>query len=538
MTSTDERGGAIDIGGLLTIDVGSELRKLSQAQLQGPWQIPTEFVRRSLRCGATEVDVELGRHRARIVDDTPGVAVEILEWVGVLVDGRRSNAERHQALTVLEASGELALLAVAGLPAQRLRVSSRGHGFVATLDYDGHVVRTGRAPDGGSPRFEVEVEGPGLDRRAAGDWLRDAVRFADATVRLDGQAVSPGFAQAFAQFALRAPLRGRLSLPAQGETAHAWLLEYGVVSGHVAIPDAPCFEAAVEYGGAANDGNASRLREALQADAATVIDQAVALMLRVATQVETLGEGGRARLARLLLHAARKQLRLPEVGHARVFRGVDGNGERLVSLAELQAAVTTDTQGGRTLLALYPTQRAEAYALTDTLVLVADEVERSLLAELMMVRMRAPDAREVPGGLRVALRQLREGMRTAMSRALDRVLHPTTGAIIADDRLAPRERELIDQLRLHLAQDPHRSVESVAYCAGAGPIRPSRHRPPVLLLPRDNPTVIACVAATAHDRQWVYPAYLTLLDRYGQPPAALRAAWLASAGAEHGGRHG
>lgn len=530
MTSTDERGGSIDIGGLLTIDVGSELRKLSQAQLQGPWQIPAEFVRRSLRSGATEIEVELGRHRARIVDDTSGVAFEILEWVGVLVDGRRSNAERHQALTVLEASGELALLAVAGLPAQRLHVTSRGHGVVATLDFDGTTVRTARAHDGGPPRFEVLVEGNGLDRRAAADWLRDAVRFADANIRLDGHAVSPGFAQAFAQVALRQPLRGRLSLPAQGETAHAWLLEYGVVSGHVAIPDAPCFEAAVEYGGAANDGNASRLRDALQADAAVVVDQAVALMLRVATQVDTLGEGGRARLARLLLHAARKQLRLAEVVHARVFRGVDGSGERLVSLAELQAAVSTDAQGGRTLLALYPTQRAEAHALTETLVLVADEVERSLLTELMMVRMRAPDPRAVAGGFAVALRQLREAVRTGFARALDRVLHPTTGAIVDDDRLAPRERDLVEALRTHLAQDPHRTVESIAICAGAGPIRPSRHRPPVLLLPRDNPTVIACVAATAHDRLWVYPAYLTLLDRFAQPPSALRAAWLATAG--------
>lgn len=538
MTDTDERGGSIDIGGLLTIDVGSELRKLSQAQLQGPWQIPAEFVRRSLRRGATEIDVELARHRARIVDDTPGVGVEILTWVGVLIDSRRSNAERHQALTVLEASGELALLAVAGLPARSLHVRSRSEGVTTSLDFDGTNVRVNRAHDGGPPRFEVVVEGQGLDRRAAADWLRDAVRFADANIRLDGQAVSPGFAQAFAQVALRPPLRGRLSLPAQGETAHAWLLEYGVVSGHVAIPDAPCFEAAVEYGGSANDGNAGRLRDALQAEASIVVDQAVGLMLRVAMQVDSLGEAGRARLARLLLHAARKQLRLAEVGHARVFRALDASGERLVSLADLHAAVATDGHGARTLLALYPTQRADAYALADGLVLVADEVERSLLTELMAVRMRAPDPRAVAGGLAVAVRQLREGVRGGMVRAFDRIMHPTTGAIVDDEQLAPRERELVEQLRIHLAQDPNRTVESVAICAGAGPIRPNRHRPPVLLLPRNNPTVIACVAATAHDRQWVYPAYLTLLDRYAQPPSALRAAWLASAGSEFDRRHG
>ena len=55
-------GGSIDIGGLLTIDVASELRKLSQAQLQGPWQIPAEIVRRALRFGAAVSDMmQLGR---------------------------------------------------------------------------------------------------------------------------------------------------------------------------------------------------------------------------------------------------------------------------------------------------------------------------------------------------------------------------------------------------------------------------------------------------------------------------------------------
>ena len=48
---------SIDVSGLLTIDVASELRKLSQAQLQGPWQLPAELVRRALRDGAGHIDV-------------------------------------------------------------------------------------------------------------------------------------------------------------------------------------------------------------------------------------------------------------------------------------------------------------------------------------------------------------------------------------------------------------------------------------------------------------------------------------------------
>jgi hypothetical protein len=526
----EPRGGSIDIGGLLTIDVASELRKLSQAQLQGPWQIPAEFVRRALRFGATDVEVELGRGRARIVDDSAGVSIELLMWTGVLLDARRPNAERHQALTALESQGELALLAAAGLPPRRLKIRSRSGGAVHALEFDGGAVRITTVAEPGPQRLDIAIEGPGIDRKPATDWLADAARFATASVRIDGQPVAPGFGQAFAQASLRAPLRGRLSVPSQGETAHAWLLQHGMVSGHVAIPDSPCFEAAVELGDDSNDASAARLRDVMQGHVAGLVDQGVALMLRIAAQAAGLPEPARARIARLLLQASRKQLRADEVMVAPVFRGVDAQGERLVDLTRLQAAVTTDTAGGRTMLALYPTQRAEQFAIGDVLVLVADEVERSLLTDLLQVRMRAPEPRDTKGGWGVTLHRWRESMGRAVSWTIDRVRHPSAPAVIDDDLLDDRERYALETLRSHLAEDPQRTIESISMCAGAGPIRRSRGRPPVLLLPRRNPTVAACVAALAHDRGWAYPAYLALLDRFGAPPEGLRRTWLSRAG--------
>ncbi len=525
-----EHDNRIDIGGLLTIDVVSELRKLSQAQLQGPWQIPAEFVRRALRRGAGEIDVELGRQRARIVDDSRGVAIELLMWTGVLLDARRANADRHQALTALEAQGELALLAAAGLPPRSLHVRSRTAGVLNSLDFDGKTVRLATVTQAGPDHVEVIIEGVGIDRRAAHQWLSDAARFASANIRIDGAPVAAGFAHAFAQTPLRPPLRGRISVAAEGDTAHAWLLEHGIVSGHVAIPDAPCFEAAVEFGDDSRDGSAARLREALQAEIVPLVDQGVALILRVAAQASGLPEPARARIARLLLLAARKHLRVAEVMRAEVFRGVDVHGERLVDVAHLEAAATADASGGRTLLALYPSQRPEAFALGEGLVLIADEVERSLLTELLHLRLRAPESRDTHGGWGVTMHRWRESVGLGVGRIFDRIRHPIAPALVDDDMLGDQERLLVDVMRGHLAQDPQRTVESISMCAGAGPIRRSRGRPPVLLLPRRNPTVAACVAALAHDRGWAYPAYLALLDRFGQPPDALRRDWLGRGG--------
>jgi len=526
MTHEQDAGERIDVGRLLTIDVAAELRKLSQAQLQGPWQIPAEFVRRALKHGAQEVDVTLGRQHARIVDDARGIAPELLQWTAVLVDDQRGNAERHTALTVLESHGELALLAVAGLPPRELTIRAREAGVMHVLEQGNGRPRVTATSSPGPDGSEVILHAAGLERRACHDWLADAAKFANAGVRIDGKLVQHGFAHSFAHVELQQPLVGRIAIPSEGETAHAWLLEHGIVTGHVAIPDAPCFEAALELGSDATDGSAARLREALQPHVLTLVDQAVALLVRMAQQAPTLPELARARIARLLLQSARKQQRLAEVTRAEVFRVVDTRGERLDDLASLQRASTRDPSAQRILQAIYPGQRPERFAIGETPVLVADEVERSLLAELLQVRFRAPDARDAQGSWVAAWRRSLDATGRGLGRLSDLVRHPFRGRPLDDDMLEPRELALLETLRRHLARDPHRTVEAITMCAGAGPIRRTRGPAPQLLLPRRNPTVSACATAIAHDGQWAYPAYLVLLEGFALPPEELRRTWL------------
>lgn len=516
----------IDIGRLLTIDVESELRKLSQAQLQGPWQIPAEFVRRAMRSGASEIDVELGRHRARIVDDGGGIDPTLLQWTAVLLDHRRPNPERHTALTVLESSGELALLAVAGLSPKSVVIEAVHAGQHHVLEYVAD--RPPQLRKGGSARqgCSVAIEAHGLERRACADWLVDAAKFAPAAIRVDEKLIPHGFSHAFAIAELAAPLRGRLAIPFEGETAHAWLLEHGIVTGHVAIPDAPCFEAAIELGTSDGDLSAARVREAVQPHVSTLVDQAVTVLVRVASQASGMPEPARARLARLVLHAARKQLRTHEVVNATVFRIADGEGERFIDIAGLQAASQRDPSGARILLALYPGQRPDRYALGAAPVLIADEAERSLLSELLQARFRPPDARDARESLRGAWHRGIDGLGRALGRASDLLRHPVRGRPIDDELLQVEEHALLEELRVHLARDPHRSVEGITMCAGAGPIRRTRGGTPTLLLPRRNAAVVACVRAIARDRRWAYPVYLALLDGYGLPPDELRRSWL------------
>lgn len=524
---TSEISSLIDVGGLLTIDVASELRKLSLAQLQGPWQLPSELVRRALRDGATQVEVDLGRHRAEVRDNGRGVPETHLEWTAVLLDGRRTNEERHAALTALEATGELVLMMMAGLAPRTLQVRSARGGRVVCLAYQQQStpwITIDATPE--SDSTVVVVQHPELDRARAAEWLAGAARFAPARVIVDGRPLEAGFQGTFGVQALREPLRGRVAIPLEGDTAHAWLLEHGLVTGHVAIPESPCFEAAVELGDpAATELSAARLREAIQPHVDALVRQAMGSLVHLARDVTGYPEHARGRLARLVLQAMRRRLQVPSMARAPVFRALDGASERWVDLLTLREQVQ---QGGadRVLTALYPDQRPDRYALGTGLVLVADETERALLAELLSLRFRSPELRDGAHGLLAAWRRLVYGALRGGARAVDLLRHPLRRPPLSEGQLGPDERLFLHALRSH-ALGGQRVVSEVHMCSGRGAPRRSADAPPQLLLPRDNPTVKACVQAVARDPAWVYPAWLAVLDGRALPPRSARQRWVA-----------
>src|SRR5690606_12682367 len=100
---------------------------------------------------------------------------------------------------------------------------------------------------------EIVLECGAIDRGRAVDWLTKAGRFADVPVVIDGKPIRGGFDRVVTQAPLRAPLVGRVAIPLDGDGAHVWLLEHGLISGHLTIPDAPPFEAAVELGRASTE---------------------------------------------------------------------------------------------------------------------------------------------------------------------------------------------------------------------------------------------------------------------------------------------
>lgn len=516
------RGESIDVASLLTIDVASELRKLTQAQLQGSWQLPAELVRRAIRHGARAIEVELGRSQLRVRSIGDAIPSTLLRELAALLDERREPARRHRALIELERAGALALLGLVGLEPAGVRIvsaaSQPGEPGWGLEWRRGGVVELQRfdPPPGHSEVLVRGLRGP-FDRARARSWLADAARFASLgaaiEIQVDGRPIAQGFDDAIAQVRIAEPLPGVLALTRTGEVARVILLQDGIVTGHMSLTDTPCFEVALETRGVAEAGaSAARLRELVEPMLDRIVEVAVDRMIEMGSEGAALAPADRGRLGQQLLQAARKRReQAKRIARLPLFRGLERDGrERWYDLLALRQTVHEEG-GERLLTAIFPDQDLADFA-PEGRVYVLDESERALLGELLELGFRQPRRRV--GRHRRLGELLREGVGV---RLHDLVLGLRPGGRpILDAELDADERHLLVSLRALLDHC------EVAMCTGDGPVRRKGSGPDKLLLPRGSAKVRGAVRALAHDPGWVYPALLALLEGREFPERARR----------------
>jgi len=516
--------GHIDVAHLLTIDVESELRKLTQAQLQGPWQLPAELVRRALRRGASAIEVELGRAQLRVRSRGGAVPAEVLRQLAALLDGSRSPERRHRALSELERAGALSLLGLIGLEPASLRIVSPGAnaaGETLGLSWrrDG-TVEFQRFGEPGPDHVEIFVRGAKYDRQRAREWLHDVTRYASADINVDGKALSAatlpnrGFDNPMSIVQLTTPLPATVAIPREGELARLYLLQDGLVTTHLSVTNSPAFEAAIEMTELCEaTASAARLREAIQDRIKPLVHAAIEHLITLGQRGPELAPADRRRLTQLLLYTARRYR-----GHAKViarlplFRALERDGrERWCELLALRQAAREDS-GERLLCTLFPDQDPAQFA-PEGRIYILDESERALLGELLEIGFRPPRRRMEAG--RGLLATLRANVQLGRGRDLLNNLRPG-GRVIADAELEPGERSLLASIRAQL------DGCEVAMCTGGGPIRRLGAGPDKLLLPRESDEVRAAVVMVSRDPAWIYPALLALLDGRDFPGRARR----------------
>jgi hypothetical protein len=538
LPSAADVGVSVDVAALLTIDVDAELRKLATAQLQGPWQIPAELVRRSLAAGASAVEVALKRHYVELRDDGAAPPEGVFEALAGLLDARAPARARHEALIALEEAGELGLLAIVGLELEHLELESGapGRGRLALSVGAGAPPRLERRPAGASGGTILRLRARGIDGARARAWLADAARFASATVTVDAQPLARGLTAYMASQALVVPLpdgrslRGHVALPRAPGPARLWLLQHGVVVTHQGLAQAPSFEAALELGALLGPrATPADLRAAISPLLPVLTAAAVELMLALSSRAQGLSLAAQSWLLALLLEAARLGYQRAAIGEAAVIPALLGEDEgggapSLISIAALRGRSERDHAGQAVALALDPDQPRRDLLRGGAPLALLDAAARSTITELYGLRFRPPGrrparARALARGLAWATRgaaQLLELGPLSLLRGLERPLPA--------EALSREQRALAEHLRAILATGGGSGAPiDVVFCAGSGwPRRRGRR----LCLPQDAPEVRAAVRLLAEEGPgWLYPAALALLHGRGEPAAGARATW-------------
>jgi len=497
----------LDVEQLLTIDVDAEIRKLSEAELGGPWQIPAELVRRSLRAGATKVDVDLMKGALRISDDGAALADASLDALKCLLHESRGPAARHRALLELEEAGEVGLVSLVGLTWRGLRIVCDG---VERL-------RAGQAQLHEAPRQGVliELEGVFLDRAKAKKWLETAVRFSPASIVLDGAEVPRGSGDAILEAALEKPVEGSVALLRTDEPARVWLLRWGVVATHAILQGTTGIEAAIELGERAKGQvGAGELRHAFRNELGEVEAQAIELAIGAAAELGKLHPEDRAKVRMMLLSSA-KVAKSPEVRRVKMLPALYGpsHAHEWTSIDQLLHHAT-----GKTALAVDDEARA-ANAVTQAPLFVLSPAERARLSQLFGVTFAPPPSGGVAGPL-LSLKGLAEsGARVA--RAAAGAVQGAWQKAVPVEQQTDAERAALEVFMGAASGSGRRPFKAVELCEGDGAPH-VKARTKTLMLPRRNADVAAAVALVAADPSWAYTALTALLGGSVMPPSALR----------------
>ncbi|MEE8523183.1 MAG: hypothetical protein V3T72_04570 [Thermoanaerobaculia bacterium] len=511
-----------DVSSLLRIDFEAALAKLAWAQLQGAWEIPAELARLAIAAGAGAVAIDVAPNR--LVLRARGARVErrTVSNFASMLDPELEPEDRHRAMVELEGAQAFVLSAIAcsSIKSAVLRIGGdQGMKLEMRAGAELSVVNPGTVGEDPTD-LHLEIEGLPLDADKAVRWLSRAGRFAALPVTVNGRRIDLGFKEPLITGRADAVCRRQLvfgaesgqpspELPAliaissRGSAPRLWLLRHGIIATRATIPGHPAFEAAIEMAPGIRDGgrpSPADLRERLGPYLHSILDSAARLIIRLGGDADPMPEPTRARVARLLLEAVRKRLRVAEGSGVRIFTLFHARGRELVSIDEIARRVRVESGGVCTLDAISPDQDPEDFVVPERGVLVLSESERALLGEHLCAVFDTPPARLRPSLSRRLLGRLADGAP---------ILRLRRGEPVAESALSASERRFLSRLRAALASAAEGDASAVVFFTGDGAAFRNRDG---IVLPRSNPTVRHAVRVVERDSTWLYPAMVSLLE--------------------------
>ncbi len=226
-------------GGLLSVDVDAQLRKLPGRRNLSRHHWPVELVRGALARGAGTVSVSVSGRRVEVCDDGAPPSPGVLDSLVTAFDATRPDGERTAALELFEDGQGLDLLSAFAPSPSQVEIhcgAERGSRLIAFRTGESPVDRL-LSPERVGTRVTVCRRGnPRREREA----VVEQCRFAGAHITLDGRTVSPGQPPEALAATRVAPAfehgPGVLWIPASGDVCRVRMLRNGIVSRQAALP--------------------------------------------------------------------------------------------------------------------------------------------------------------------------------------------------------------------------------------------------------------------------------------------------------------
>lgn len=224
---------------ILAIDIDAALRKLTEKRFKNRDEPALALIRFVAAASPSAIFVTLKKKQFVLETTSGDFSTELFTWLQILFDPRRKKSERSQTLSLLENRGGLDMLAAFSGKPKLVE-------FTFSSDSGATCVRfaPGRKPlritaDLSDRSFRMVVH-RGMPGLADPEILAEKCRFADIPIFVNEKRVSHGVkveGSLIRQQLPGTPVEGVIGIPKEGDLSHILLLDNGVISDDLYMPN-------------------------------------------------------------------------------------------------------------------------------------------------------------------------------------------------------------------------------------------------------------------------------------------------------------
>jgi hypothetical protein len=241
---------------LFSIDVDSHLKSVATHTFGSPSHYPVELVRAALKRGATQIHVNVGRIHVQVKDNGSGLSRQSLEILYTLLDMKRPETLKEEAVEKLEELKEYGLLAIFSSSPHKILIENVSPSEKTSIVFNKVLLsRSPKCKLTAGTRITIYSKAD-RDIQDEKEIITNYCKSVHKNIYLNKVPISkqPRFTNYLAALKINSSkhsIRGEMSIPRDGNTCTIILLDMGIPYRYIKLPPQQgyIFNVAIEYSG-------------------------------------------------------------------------------------------------------------------------------------------------------------------------------------------------------------------------------------------------------------------------------------------------